>query len=99
MRWPQAATAFYCLRDSVMDRCRGPRIGPQLCIVPTRYGGGYEGGLFAALEVDDLSSEAFGQDCAASDWWHYNRHRVGVGPTPNDALLDWLAKHPEQELL
>lgn len=66
--------------------------GPGMCIVPTRYQGCYEGGMFAAIPIVDLNSAAFGDDCSAADWWYYNRDRVGVGPTPTDALMDWYAK-------
>lgn len=66
--------------------------GPGVVVVPTRYGGCYEGGAFAAIDVRDLTSDAFGQDTEAGDWWHDNADRVGVGATPTDALLDWHAK-------
>lgn len=65
---------------------------PKICIVSTRYGGCYEGGLFAALPVEALDSAAFADDCSASDWWFEHAHMVGVGATPNDALLDWYQK-------
>ena len=67
---------------------------PRIVVVPTRYCGVYEGGPFAALDVDDLESEAFGQDLPASSWWDMNKHRVGIGDSPDKALLDWHAKHP-----
>lgn len=65
---------------------------PKVCVVSSRYSGCYEGGLFVAIGVEDLDTAAFGQDCAASAWWDKHQDTVGVGPTPNDALLDWYQK-------
>jgi hypothetical protein len=83
--WAGAHTAAYCHGGDMSEL-------PAICIVPTRYTGAYEGGLFAAMSRDDLDSSAFGQDCEASAWWDHNKSRVGIGNTPNDALADWYAK-------
>lgn len=71
----------------------------RIVVVPTRYQGGYEGGLFAAIAIEDLDSAAFGQDCAASEWWHENAARVGVGNTPDAALADWFSKSSDSMAL
>jgi hypothetical protein len=71
----------------------------KVCVIATRYGGGYEGGAFAAVPVNALTSEAFGDDLSAASWWHYNRQLVGVGNTPNEALLDWYTKIGHEHLV
>lgn len=75
-----------------------PYTGPCVVVIGTRYGGAYEGGLFTAMPREDLSSAAFGEDCAAADWWHENAGRVGIGSTPDLALKDWYEKTAEMNL-
>ena len=58
-------------------------------IVETRYGGVYEGGLWAAFGVDDpkqVPDEALGGDPVAAGWWVTPTVPVGVGDSPNQAL-------------
>lgn len=86
--WAAIADRFYCPVYNIDDP-----VGPRMCIVPTRYGGCYEGGRFAAIPIDAIDSAAFGEDLAASDWWEENRHLCGLGKTPDDAVIDWCRKH------
>jgi hypothetical protein len=65
---------------------------PKIVVVSARYSGCYEGGLFVAIPVEDLTSAAFGEDVAASEWWNENQSRIGAGRTPSAALLDWYGK-------
>lgn len=88
--WPDVYLAAYVGPDPE----RGLReCGPAICVIPTRYGGGYEGGRFAAIPVDALNSAAFGEDVAAAHWWDAHLADLGLGATPDEALLDWFAKH------
>lgn len=63
-------------------------------IIMTRYAGTYEGGPYAAFNVNpqDVPLEATGSDVPCMWWWDYNSHRVGVGGSPNDALADLTSK-------
>ena len=64
------------------------------CILTqTRYQGHYEGGRWAAFAEWEghyyaLPTSAFADDVTASHWWNLNRHLVGVGHTPDDAVAD-----------
>lgn len=58
-------------------------------IVPTRYAGTYEGGRWAAFRCrpEDLPSQPFGDDLAASAWWHgEDAGWVGLGASPDQAF-------------
>lgn len=72
---------------------------PKICVVATRYGGGYEGGRFAAIPVGEIDGSAFGQDLDAAAWWDKHEAEVGVGRTPDAALIDWHAKRARMKSL
>jgi hypothetical protein len=57
-------------------------------ICPTRYGGVYEGGKWAAFGCDpwEVPSEAFGDDIACGVWWAHDKPMVtATGSTPEEA--------------
>lgn len=59
-------------------------------IIRTRYGGVYEGGVWAAfaLRPDRVPPEATGDDRACMVWWEEYGAGVGLGATPERALAD-----------
>lgn len=59
-------------------------------IIATRYGGTYEGGRWAAFNMDyeSIPEEAMGSDIACAAWWGHFGGGVGVGSTPDEALSD-----------
>jgi hypothetical protein len=60
-------------------------------VTPTRYGGIYEGGRWAAFRAlpDQLPEKAFGGDEDALDWWvGADAAWVGVGGSPDKAFAD-----------
>jgi hypothetical protein len=69
-------------------------------IIETRYGGGYEGGAWAAFRSGDIPEEAHGEDVECRTWWEAPTVAVGVGATPDEALdvLDRVVRdcrHPQ----
>lgn len=62
-----------------------------LTIVQTRYSGIYEGGKWAAFPADpnDLPEGAFDGDVDCSIWWLEHGADVGIGNTPDAALIDY----------
>ena len=59
-----------------------------ITIVATRYQGGYEGGVWAALPVypQELPEAAMGDDLDCQKWWDTPPFAVGLGATPDRAL-------------
>jgi len=55
-------------------------------IIETRYGGAYEGGLWAAFASPEIPEEAQGEDVECRSWWEAPTVAVGVGGTPDRAL-------------
>jgi hypothetical protein len=58
-------------------------------IIPTRYGGTYEGGRWAAFRCypEEIPDLPFGEDVAASAWWHgEDAGWVGLGAGPDQAF-------------
>jgi hypothetical protein len=55
-------------------------------IVETRYGGGYEGGQWAAFASHRTPEDAQGDDVECRAWWAAPTVAVGVGGTPDEAL-------------
>lgn len=88
-RWDEIRHATYW---SPRAHLSGARSAPAVVVVATRYGGVYEGGMFAAIPADWLQADAFGQDTECGDWWHAHGHKAGVGATPDAALQDWYEK-------
>jgi hypothetical protein len=69
-------------------------------IIETRYGGGYEGGAWAAFASEAIPEEAQGEDVECRTWWEAPTVAAGVGATPEEALgmLDRVVracKHPQ----
>ena len=73
-----------------------------IMVVQSRYGGTYEGGAWHALPSADAGwmwSEAyseymFGDDGDAVEFWQSPEAKmVGVGNTPNSAVLDLLERN------
>jgi hypothetical protein len=64
-------------------------------IIKTRYGGTYEGGVWAALPLDPekVPLEATGEDVPCMIWWEKFAEALGVGASPDEALADLEAKH------
>jgi hypothetical protein len=69
-------------------------------IVPTRYGGAYEGCAWVAFPLgpEELPEDAFGSDTYCANWWSEDR-LVGKGSTPDTALADLVKKLEELEEL
>jgi hypothetical protein len=65
------------------------RIYP-VTIIRTRYGGAYEGGVWAAFPVraDRVPPETTGDDRACMVWWEEYGAGVGLGATPESAVAD-----------
>ena len=55
-------------------------------IIETRYGGTYEGGLWAAFQSEEIPAEALGEDVQCRIWWETPTVAAGVGATPEEAL-------------
>jgi hypothetical protein len=55
-------------------------------IIETRYGGGYEGGTWAAFASPNVPEEAQGGDVECRSWWEAPTVATGVGNTPDEAL-------------
>ena len=57
-------------------------------IISTRYGGTYEGGAWAAFNLDPegIPEAVMGDDVSCSEWWGSWGGGVGVGATPQEAL-------------
>ena len=55
-------------------------------IIETRYGGGYEGGTWAAFASENIPEDAQGEDVECRTWWEAPTVAAGVGATPEDAL-------------
>ena len=57
-------------------------------IILTRYGGTYEGGKWAAFNLDHeyIPDAVMGSDTECYDWWNHLGGGVGVGPTPDKAF-------------
>lgn len=64
-------------------------------ICQSRYGGVYEGGSwFCIPRCESIPEDAVGEDCECVDFWHSDASKnVGVGNSPNDALLMMLEKN------
>lgn len=64
-----------------------------MTITETRYGGVYEGGKWAAfdLEPDMIPPDAFGGDPECWAWWDEHGAGVGTGDTPQEAYDALLA--------
>jgi hypothetical protein len=74
---------------SIASRPSVSRLGQYpLTIISTRYGGGYEGGLWAAfpLRPEEIPLEATGDDIECQDWWEDPPVAVGLGATPDRAV-------------
>ena len=58
-------------------------------IVMDRYGGTYSGGEWLAFNCnpEKLPSGFDEDDLSCDEFWRHNRLKIGVGSTPNDALL------------
>ncbi len=75
------------------------------CVVaPTRYGGTYEGGLWAAFKARAIPDDADGSDIECASWWAAPTCLVGVGGSPNEAyraLVKVVANcaHPDKTVL
>ena len=55
-------------------------------IIETRYGGTYEGGLWAAFASPNIPDEAQGDDVECGRWWENPTVAAGTGSTPDEAL-------------
>ncbi|HEX4213394.1 MAG TPA: hypothetical protein VIA06_08735 [Candidatus Dormibacteraeota bacterium] len=58
-------------------------------IIPTRHAGTYEGGRWAAFRCypEEVPAQPFGDDVAASAWWHgEDAGWVGLGASPDQAF-------------
>lgn len=65
-------------------------------VFPTRYGGAYERGAWAAVpeEIFDVDPDALGDDLSAGEFWGDDARSglVGRGATPEEAVQDMLAR-------
>jgi hypothetical protein len=92
------------LEEALAERPRRGRHDlTPITIVATRYSGGYEGGVWAALPVHprEVPEPATGDDPDCQTWWERPPFAVGLGATPDRALaaLDDAidrCEHPEQ---
>lgn len=68
-----------------------------ITIITTRYGGVYEGGGWAAFNChpEEVPLAATGDDTDCADWWYRHSSEVGVGWTPDAALLNLPTKGTE----
>ena len=55
-------------------------------IIETRYGGTYEGGLWAAFASPQIPAEAQGDDLECGGWWTAPTVAAGAGQSPAQAL-------------
>lgn len=64
-------------------------------VIKTRYGGTYEGGVWAAfnLEPDNIPDAVMGDDVSCARWWSEHQDGVGVGATAQEAI-DALETNP-----
>ena len=56
-------------------------------IFAARYGGAYEGGLWVALHQYTIPQEAVGNELECKSWFDEPSCEVGVGSTPNEAMI------------
>lgn len=65
-----------------------------LTIIPTRYGGVYEGGAWAAFacDPDRVPLAAIGSDVECCAFWLDEAEQVGVGATPAEAVASLVAR-------
>ena len=68
-----------------LTQWRDGRITPCV-IVPSRYGGVYEGGPWLAFPTDDVPTGAMSGDPFCAAWFAENEWWVGVGGSPDEAL-------------
>ncbi len=61
-------------------------------IVPTRYGGTYEGGRWAAYAAPAVPQDAVGDDIECTTWWSEPTCLVGVGDDPGTAYVALVEK-------
>lgn len=74
-----------------MARRRRPWSGYPCTIIPTRYGGSYEGGSWAAFPChpEAIPWQVSGGDPDAWEWWDScESNYVGRGASPEEALTD-----------
>jgi hypothetical protein len=66
-----------------------------IVICQSRYGGVYEGGeWFCIPRCESIPEDAVDEDCVCVDFWHSDASsHIGVGDSPNEALLAMLQKH------
>jgi len=75
-----------------------------IVISQSRYSGVYEGGTwFCIPNCESIPEDAIGDDCDCIDFWMSEKSDlIGVGNTPNLALMSMLKKngveHPNDEL-
>jgi hypothetical protein len=61
-------------------------------IMPSRYGGMYEGGAWVAFPMTYPPKAAFDSDAVVAAWYAKHDWRVGSGPDPSAALADLVAR-------
>lgn len=63
-------------------------------IIKTRYGGVYEGGQWAAfnLDTEQVPPAVTGDDITCAHWWGQFGVGVGLGSTPSEAYEDFKEK-------
>lgn len=75
-----------------MTDVANPRLWP-ITVILTRYGGTYEGGQWAAFNMDHeyIPEDVMGDDISCCAWWSSWGGGVGVGSTPDKAVENLLA--------
>ena len=77
--------------DELLKQIEEQRELYPITVVATRYGGSYEGGLWAAFNARpwEVPTAAMGDDIACMTWWsEENKARTGLGFNPDAAVAD-----------
>jgi hypothetical protein len=71
-----------------------------ILIAQSRYGGIYEGGeWFCIPNCENIPEDAVGEDCDCVDFWASEvATKIGVGDTPDSALLSMLEKNSSHQI-